>query len=88
MNIHHFESHIDKTILSRGYSYYVEGHVVDAYEQGENEYIFDIIGSEDYEVLVEIEDSGDIIYSECDCPYVSDLYVNMRWQPILNYLKC
>ena len=69
MNIHHFESHIDKTILARGYSYYVEGHVVDAYEQGENEYIFDIIGSEDYEVVVEIEDSGDIIYSECDCPY-------------------
>lgn len=42
MNINTFESHIDKTILARGYSYYVEGNVVDAYEQGENKYIFHI----------------------------------------------
>ena len=40
MNVNTFESHIDKTILARGYSYYVEGNVVDAYEQGENKYIF------------------------------------------------
>ena len=28
-----------------------------------------IIGSEDYEVVVEMGDHGEIIYSECDCPY-------------------
>jgi len=26
-------------------------------------------GSDDYKVLVEIGDHGDIINSECDCPY-------------------
>jgi hypothetical protein len=69
MNIHHFENYINKTILDRGYNYYFEGNVVEAYEQGENEYIFQIEGSDDYEVVVKLGDNGDIVYSECDCPY-------------------
>jgi hypothetical protein len=69
MNINNFESYINKTILDRGYSYYIEGNVVESYKQGENEFIFHIEGSDDYEVLVVIEDNGDILYSECDCPY-------------------
>lgn len=69
MNINNFERYIDKIILDRGYSYYIEGNVIEAYEQDKNEYIFQIEGSDDYEVLVEIGDNGDILYSECDCPY-------------------
>ncbi|MDZ5473296.1 hypothetical protein SM124_16380 [Bacillus sp. 31A1R] len=69
MNINNFKNYIDKTIFDRGYSYYLEGNVVDAFEKGENEYIFYIEGTDDYEVLVEIEDGGDILHSECDCPY-------------------
>lgn len=69
MNINNFERYIDKIILDRGYSYYIEGNVIEAYEQGKNEYIFQIEGSDDYEVLVEIGDNRDILYSECDCPY-------------------
>lgn len=69
MNIHHFENYINKTIVDRGYNYYIEGNVVEAYEQGENEYIFQIEGSDDYEVVVKMGDNGDILYSECDCPY-------------------
>lgn len=26
-------------------------------------------GSEDYEVIVKLDEKGEIIYSECDCPY-------------------
>lgn len=69
MNINNFESFIDKVILDRGYNYYIEGNVVEAFEQGEKEFVFHIEGSDVYEVVVDIGDSGDILYSECDCPY-------------------
>ncbi|MDR7079845.1 uncharacterized protein (UPF0305 family) [Neobacillus niacini] len=69
MNINNFEYGINKTIVDRGYSYYIEGNVVEAFEQGDNEYIFQIEGSDEYEVLVKIGDNGDILNSECDCPY-------------------
>jgi uncharacterized Zn finger protein len=69
MNINNFENYINKTIVDRGYSYYIEGNVVEAFEQGEKEYIFHIEGSYEYEVLVKIGDNGDILNSECDCPY-------------------
>jgi uncharacterized Zn finger protein len=69
MNINNFETYINKTIVDRGYSYYIEGNVVEAFGQGENEYIFHIEGSDEYEVLVEIGDNGDILNSDCDCPY-------------------
>ena len=69
MNINNFENHINKTIVHRGYCYYIEGNVVKAFEQGKNEYIFYIDGSDEYEVLVTIGENGDILYSECDCPY-------------------
>lgn len=69
MNIYDFENSIDRTIVERGYDYYLEGHVLEAYVQGENEYFFFIEGTSDYEVMVELEENGDILYSECDCPY-------------------
>jgi len=51
MNINNFESYINKTIFDKGYNYYKEGHVVEFYQQGENEYFFYIEGSYDYEVV-------------------------------------
>ena len=69
MDIHNFEGFIDKTILDRGYHYYVGGHVIEVLEQDENEYIIQIEGSYDYEVAVNLGNNGEILYSECDCPY-------------------
>lgn len=69
MNISNFKSHVDKTILNRGYDYYIEGNIVESYTNEGNEYIFVIEGSEEYEVVVKIDDNGEIIYSHCDCPY-------------------
>lgn len=69
MNIKNFESYVNQTILDRGYNYYIEGNIVEVYNQGNNEYIFEVKGSEDYEVIVKLDDKGEIIYSECDCPY-------------------
>ncbi|MEK4870268.1 SWIM zinc finger family protein [Niallia sp. FSL W8-1348] len=69
MNINHFENDINKTIVDRGYSYYIEGYILEVYEKADNEYIFLIEGSDDYEVVVQLGDDGEILYSECDCPY-------------------
>lgn len=69
MNINNFEDHINKTILDRGYDYYNEGNIIKTYSQGDNEYIFQVQGSDDYEVVVKIDDKGEILYSECNCPY-------------------
>ena len=33
------------------------------------DYTFEIEGSENYQVAVQLNDFGDIVYSECDCPY-------------------
>lgn len=69
MNINNFEEHINRTILERGYDYYDEGNIVETYNQGDNEYIFQVQGSEEYEVIVKIDEKREIIYSDCDCPY-------------------
>ncbi|WP_454054849.1 SWIM zinc finger family protein [Clostridium sp. Marseille-Q7071] len=86
MNINNFENHINKTILDRGYVYYSEGNITETYNKGENEYIFQVQGSEDYEVVVKINNNGEILYSDCDCPYDFGKYVSTKWQLILNYL--
>ncbi|MEG9298253.1 hypothetical protein V6B33_17455 [Mangrovibacillus sp. Mu-81] len=69
MNIHGFENHVDKTILDRGYCYYIDGNVTKASKQSENTFLFQVEGSEDYEVLVETAADGHILHSQCDCPY-------------------
>ena len=69
MNINNFEEYIDKRILSRGYDYYVEGNIIETREGVDGEFIFDVEGSDDYEVYVKLEKNGEIIDSCCDCPY-------------------
>ncbi|WP_080834916.1 SWIM zinc finger family protein [Cohnella massiliensis] len=69
MNIRSFEQDIGETLLERGHDYYAEGRVVDVYEQGEREYVFRIQGSDDYMVVVKLDEQGEILSSSCDCPY-------------------
>ena len=69
MNIKNFEHDINQTILDRGYDYYMEGRIIETFIEDESQYVFQVEGSEDYEVVVEIDESGDILYSTCDCPY-------------------
>ena len=69
MNINNFQKYINKNILSRGYDYYMGGHVDEEYVHKGNTYIFLVEGRETYEVSVELDESGEIIHAECDCPY-------------------
>ncbi|NFA43603.1 hypothetical protein EXM65_13690 [Clostridium botulinum] len=69
MNIENFQEYINKTILSRGYDYYYDDNITEYYTEGENQYVFIIQGSDEYEVVVKIDKCGEILSSECDCPY-------------------
>lgn len=69
MNINNFKEYIDKTILRRGYDYYTDGNILDTCNEADNTYTFEVQGSEDYQVVVQLDDNGEIIYSECNCPY-------------------
>ena len=40
MNLHNFESCIDKKIVARGYDYYKNGYVIAAEETEKNVYVF------------------------------------------------
>ena len=68
MNIKDFESVIDKTILQRGLDYYKSGSVESLDFDGE-EWVADVSGGDDYTVTVKVSSSGDIISTDCDCPY-------------------
>lgn len=69
MNIRNFESSINKKILERGYDYYISGNIMGIRRVGDYKYIFQIEGSDDYEVEVKIDGDGEILESSCDCPY-------------------
>ncbi|TQR21254.1 SWIM zinc finger family protein [Psychrobacillus vulpis] len=69
MNIKKFKDNVDKTILKRGYDYYNEGNIIETYSQRDNQYIFLVKGSDDYEVVVKKDEDGEILYSHCDCPF-------------------
>lgn len=69
MNLETFVSYIDKKILDRGYDYYIEDTINEVEIVGDNEYVLYIEGTYDYEVNVKLDDNGNILYSQCDCPY-------------------
>ncbi|MGD6776819.1 SWIM zinc finger family protein [Sutcliffiella horikoshii] len=69
MNIHNFQNHINKKILQRGYDYFLDGYILETYLIEENKYVFQVDGTEIYEVKVLLNDNDDITHSECDCPF-------------------
>jgi len=68
MNLNDFETYFDETILVRGLDYYESGNVISLEYDGE-EWIADVLGSDDYTVTVAFSDNGEILDTECDCPY-------------------
>ncbi|NMH72904.1 hypothetical protein HF078_07460 [Bacillus sp. RO2] len=72
MNIHNFQNNINKKILQRGYDYFLDGYILETYLIEENKYVFQVDGTEIYEVKVQLNKEDDITHSECDCPYDYD----------------
>lgn len=69
MNINNFRDEIDDVIVNRGYNYYISKNISKVYNNGGDEYTFEIEGSELYEVTVSVDARGEILTSYCDCPY-------------------
>lgn len=69
MNLHNFESCVDKKIVARGYDYYENNYVTSVEETEKNVYVAEVEGSELYTVEVELNDQAEIVDSQCDCPY-------------------
>lgn len=55
-------------ILNRGYEYYENGNVLDI-EKTEGGYTATVEGSWEYTVTIDVDDEGDFIDADCDCPY-------------------
>ncbi|WP_456272489.1 SWIM zinc finger family protein [Bacillus sp. AK031] len=69
MNLSNFKKTVNKKILARGRDYYMEGNIAEAISKSGNEYHFIIEGTHNYEVEVKLDEDGEIIDSQCDCPY-------------------
>ena len=69
MNLDDFERYIERKILDRGYDYYIEGNICGCHEEKPGIFTFDVAGSCDYEVSIELIDNYEIKSSYCDCPY-------------------
>lgn len=68
MNLNNFEAYFDDTILARGLDYFKSGNVI-YLGQDIDQWLARVAGSDDYNVTVTLSENGEILDSECDCPY-------------------
>lgn len=69
MNLTNFEEHVDDVILTRGKNYYEQDYVVEINEASTNHFVAEIMGSQQYTVGITVDDDGNIVSSNCNCPY-------------------
>lgn len=69
MNIQNFEQYTDNVILDRGYEYFLDDKIVIIGSSKNNTYTFMAYGTDVYHVELQINDGGEILYHNCDCPY-------------------
>lgn len=69
MKLSNFEEYIEDVILKRGRDYFNEGYVENIKKVDNTHYIFDIVGSYDYKVVIYLHDHNQIIDISCNCPY-------------------
>ncbi|MHA7608443.1 SWIM zinc finger family protein [Elizabethkingia meningoseptica] len=68
ITIDNFENFIEPKIIKRGLEYYEEGVVENFNEIAREHYIANIVGTDDYEIEIQLED-GEITAHFCTCPY-------------------
>ena len=69
MILTNFMAEIDSAVVMRGGMYYEEGRVVNFGRTETGRYAAVVRGSRDYWVQVGRDAKGEIVYSNCDCPY-------------------
>lgn len=70
MNISNFKEKINRDTLLRGEQYYIDGHVLRIENQDMN-FTADVEGMYEYKTSVEMDESGDIRYCDCNCGYTN-----------------
>lgn len=68
MNIGDFEKSVSQVILDRGYLYYKDDKIK-CCGRNADEFILDAYGTENYKVIVQIDEDNNIKNSRCNCPY-------------------
>lgn len=68
MNISDFEKTVSQVILDRGYLYYRDDKI-ECCSRNADEFIFDVSGTENYQVIVQVDEDNNIKNSRCNCPY-------------------
>jgi hypothetical protein len=69
MKLLNFEGFIDDVILERGKNYFQHGQVEKISQRGQNQYIVEVEGSENYTVEISLNETEEIVNTYCDCPY-------------------
>ena len=69
MNLLDLEKHIDGIILARGWEYYRGDCIKSVEKKGKNNYTAVVAGTYDYNVTIGLGDDGDVLFSDCNCPY-------------------
>ena len=68
MNIGDFEKTVSQVIVDRGYLYYKDDKI-ECCRRNVDEFVFDVSGTENYQVIVQIDMDNNIKNSRCNCPY-------------------
>lgn len=69
MTLHDFENYIESKILDRGFEYYEYDAVTDIEQVEKNEFVAQVLGSEEYNVFIKLNNEQKVIEHTCDCPY-------------------
>lgn len=69
MNLTDFENYLDPVLLKRGQQYYRDGRVI-RIEKTVAGWAAVVAGNDDYRVETQLDETGRISYTYCDCPYV------------------
>ena len=85
MTLNNFEENIDTRFLERGLQYYQEGNILTIEQIEKGLWEATVSGTENYEVIVELEDKK-ITYSSCSCPFNLADYCKHQIA-IFNFLK-
>lgn len=69
MTLKDFENQIEPKILERGNDYFQEGNVEFIEEIKKNNWVADVVGSDDYQVEIGLTSKNEIKSCQCTCPY-------------------
>ena len=70
MTVFDFDKQIDSKIVKRGHKYFLDDLVEELDDSEEHCYSAVVRGSSDYEVSIELNDAGEIVRQQCDCPFM------------------